>query len=35
MTLTLGVLLFVRLIARSYANDLLSNQYPCHGDSMD
>jgi len=35
MTLTIGGLLFVRLLARSYANDLLNAQYPRHGDNMD
>jgi hypothetical protein len=35
MALTLGVLLFVRALARGYADELLGSQYPRHGDSMD
>jgi hypothetical protein len=35
MGVTLGVLLFVRLLARRYADELLGGQYPRHGDCMD
>jgi len=33
--LALGVMLFVRMIARRHAVELLGSQYPRHGDRMD
>jgi hypothetical protein len=35
VALTVGVLLFVRFLARSYADEVLVSDYPRHGDNMD